>query len=76
MTVRDLVNVIDKRFCKTIEIAYNGGVVPLDEQDAVMMAAYGDFRVSSLSASTVGADGIATVYQLDLAVSPVREVSE
>lgn len=71
MTVREAVSVLTT--AKEIYIGWDGLLTKFDKNDALMMDAYGDYKVSRICSA---GDAVEHEYEIGIAANPVREVSK
>lgn len=65
MTVKEVVKVL--KHAKTIVLGYGANAVPFDQNDALMMDAYGDYVVDEIRSDDGG------YYEVNIAVRPIKE---
>lgn len=68
MTVRDAVNVLTE--AKQLYICWEGNLTRFDQTDALMMDAFGDYKVKRICNAGDAKDG---EYEIAIASIPVKE---
>ena len=67
MTVREVTAVLKE--AKRISIAWNGGLIPIDPDNDLTMAAFGDFKVAHIQNSFK-----LETYEIEIATKFIKEV--